>query len=125
MFEVPHDLLLASHFLNHVIGFHPEVKDMLDCVGWKFPELLGSERELRHIFARDALALQVLFSPFYELCAVHARHLVVKDHQSHLVLFLLVVKSSDGIGNRAAVGVEARLVIQLQFVRYDVLQRNL
>jgi hypothetical protein len=53
---------------------------------------MRTECKLWHIGRFDALSLEVLASPFDELYAIHARHLLVDYYERNLVLFFLTVK---------------------------------
>lgn len=79
--------------------------------------MLGSEYELRYVLGGDAFAFEVFLSPFDELDAVHAWHLVVDDDKGHLILAPFFVKVADGLHDRGPAVEEAGFALELEFIK--------
>ena len=54
---------------------------------------------MRHVFGFDAFLFHVLFGPFDELNAVHARHLVIDYDERNLVVFNFMVVVRNRLGD--------------------------
>ena len=116
-FEVTLYLVSLDNFLDHIFRLDPQVEHLSDLFWWQLPELLRTERKMRHVGGFDAFLLHVLFGPLYELNAVHARHLVIDYDERHLVVFDFMVVVRNRLGDRSPAVEESGLLAQLELVK--------